>query len=99
MQQRPADLFARYGGEEFAEILPDTPGDAAVMMANAMCRKVRDLRIPHQAARMEERIVTISIGVASSDGGQADETYELINAADRALYQAKACGRNRVHSQ
>ncbi|WP_028104835.1 GGDEF domain-containing protein [Pseudoduganella violaceinigra] len=98
MQQRPGDLFARYGGEEFAVILPDTPGDAAVMMANAMCRKVRDLRIPHQAARMDEHIVTISIGVACSDSGQADEAYELINAADRALYQAKACGRNRVHS-
>ena len=98
MQQRPADLFARYGGEEFAVILPDTPGDSAVMMANAMCRKVRDLRIPHQAARSDERIVTISIGVASTDGGKAGEVYELINAADRALYQAKACGRNRVES-
>lgn len=98
MQQRPADLFARYGGEEFAVILPDTPGDAAVMMANAMCRKVRDLRIPHQAARTDERIVTISIGVASTDAGHAGEVYDLINAADRALYQAKACGRNRVES-
>jgi len=99
MQQRPADLFARYGGEEFAVILPDTPADAAVMMANAMCRKVRDLRIPHQASRTDERIVTISIGVASSDSSNAGEVYDLINAADRALYQAKACGRNRVHSQ
>ena len=98
MQQRPADLFARYGGEEFAVILPDTPGDSAVMMANAMCRKVRDLRIPHQASRSDERIVTISIGVASTDAGHAGEVYELINAADRALYQAKACGRNRVES-
>ena len=98
MQQRPADLFARYGGEDFAVILPDTPCEAAVMMANAMCRKVRDLRIPHQAARSDERIVTISIGVASTDTGQAGEVYDLINAADRALYQAKACGRNRVES-
>ncbi len=98
MQQRPADLFARYGGEEFAVILPDTPGDAAVMMANAMCRKVRDLRIPHQATKADERIVTISIGVASTDSGLPGEVYDLINAADRALYQAKACGRNRVES-
>jgi len=98
MQQRPADLFARYGGEEFAVILPDTPGDAAVMMANAMCGKVRDLRIPHQAARLDEHIVTISIGVASTDSGYAGEVYDLINAADRALYQAKAAGRNRVES-
>ena len=36
------------GKQCFAVILPDTPGDAAIMMANAMCRKVRDLRIPHQ---------------------------------------------------
>jgi diguanylate cyclase (GGDEF)-like protein/PAS domain S-box-containing protein len=98
MQQRPADLFARYGGEEFAVILPDTPGDAAVIMANAMCRKVRDLRIPHQAAKSDERIVTISIGVASTDSGLPGEVYDLINAADRALYQAKARGRNRVES-
>jgi len=98
MQQRPADLFARYGGEEFAVILPDTPGDAAVTMANAMCRKVRDLRIPHQASRSDEHIVTISIGVASTDAGHPGEVYDLINAADRALYQAKASGRNRVES-
>jgi diguanylate cyclase (GGDEF)-like protein len=98
MQQRPADLFARYGGEEFAVILPDTPADAAVTMANAMCRKVRDLRIPHQAARSNEHIVTISIGVAGTDRCHADEVYDLINAADRALYQAKASGRNRVES-
>jgi diguanylate cyclase (GGDEF)-like protein len=98
MQQRPADLFARYGGEEFAVILPDTPGAAAVMMADGMCRKVRDLRIPHQASRSDERIVTISIGVASTDSGHAGEVYDLINAADRALYQAKASGRNRVES-
>lgn len=98
MQQRPADLFARYGGEEFAVILPDTPSEAALMMANAMCRKVRDLRIPHQAARSDERIVTISIGVAGTDSGHANEVYDLINAADRALYQAKASGRNRVEA-
>jgi diguanylate cyclase (GGDEF)-like protein len=78
--------------------LPDTPADAAVTMANAMCRKVRDLRIPHQAARSNEHIVTISIGVAGTDRCHADEVYDLINAADRALYQAKASGRNRVES-
>jgi len=98
MQQRPADLFARYGGEEFAVILPDTPAEAAVAMANAMCRKVHDLRIPHQASHSSERVVTISIGVASTDASHPGEAYDLINAADRALYQAKACGRNRVES-
>jgi diguanylate cyclase (GGDEF)-like protein len=98
MQQRPADLFARYGGEEFAAVLPDTPGATALTMARAMCRKVQDLRIPHQASQAAEKIVTISIGVASTDGNQANEVYDLINAADRALYHAKACGRNRVET-
>jgi len=98
MQQRPADLFARYGGEEFAVILPDTPGDTALQMARTMCRKVRGLHIPHQASQAPHKLVTISIGVASTDNSHAGEVYELINAADRALYQAKACGRDRVET-
>jgi diguanylate cyclase (GGDEF)-like protein len=98
MQQRPADLFARYGGEEFAVILPDTPGEMAVQMARTMCRKVRDLHIPHEASQAPHKLVTISIGVASTDNGHPGEVYELINAADRALYHAKACGRDRVET-
>ena len=98
MQQRPADLFARYGGEEFSVILPDTPGETAMQMARAMCRKVRDLHIPHEASQAPHKLITISIGVASTDTGQLREVYELINAADRALYQAKACGRDRAET-
>jgi len=98
MQQRPADLFARYGGEEFAVILPDTPGETALQMARLMCRKVRDLHIPHEASQAPHKLITISIGVASTDSGHLREVYELINAADRALYQAKACGRDRVET-
>jgi diguanylate cyclase (GGDEF)-like protein/PAS domain S-box-containing protein len=98
MQQRPADLFARYGGEEFAVILPDTPGEMAMQMARSMCRKVHGLQIPHDASQAPHKLVTISIGVASTDNGHPGEVYELINAADRALYHAKACGRDRVET-
>lgn len=92
--KRPADLAARYGGEEFAVILPATPLEGGVRMAEAIRAAVEALAVPHDASETAPH-VTASLGVAVTMGGSPEA---LIEAADRALYEAKRGGRNRVCS-
>ncbi len=92
--RRPGDFVVRFGGEEFAVVLPNTDSDGACNQAEAVRRAVRDMAIP---AGEPGRVVTISVGAAVFDGvGGADpKQYKaLLEAADRALYAAKAAGRN-----
>jgi len=91
---RPGDRAARYGGEEFVVLLPDTSVAAAQVVAEAMRRAVSERAIEH--ALSEFGRVTISIGIATWPVGSPLGCKSLINAADEALYQAKATGRNRV---
>lgn len=87
-------LVARYGGEEFAVILPNTGIADAIAVAEEIRRRIQTLAIPHQQSFVSEYI-TLSLGVASADAAQAlPET--LIAAADKALYEAKSLGRDRV---
>lgn len=95
--RRPSDLTARYGGEEFAIILPGTPLAGALSVAEGLRGGVEDLGIVH-AAPTAGPVVTISIGIASSLPSPESSPAELIAAADRALYRAKAGGRNRIAS-
>lgn len=95
--KRPGDIPARYGGEEFAVILPNTPLAGAMHVAEEMGRAVRALAIPHKNSIASPH-VTLSLGVASvvpDLQAMRSETL-LILAADKALYQAKTDGRNRV---
>ncbi len=90
--QRPSDLLARYGGEEFTAILPQTLAPGALAVAEKLRQAVAALQRPHAASPFG--IVTISIGVATLVPPRTTEPTALIQRADRALYAAKASGRN-----
>lgn len=94
MIKRPGDLVARYGGEEFAVILPNTDTKGATHVAKQICDAVRALAIPHQNSQVS-RYVTISLGFTTEIPQPDSDLEEMIAAADRALYQAKAAGRDR----
>jgi diguanylate cyclase (GGDEF)-like protein len=89
---RPTDLVGRYGGEELVVLLPGTKRDQASMVADRIRRAVA---APLAVEAGKDVVQTVSIGLASlPQNGVSLE--ELIGAADRALYQAKHGGRNRV---
>ena len=92
--RRPRDLAARYGGEEFVVLLPRTTLQRAVAVAETIRRAIAELGVPHEDN--EGGIVTVSIGVASAIPAEGDTPAALVEAADAAVYQAKAAGRNRV---
>jgi diguanylate cyclase (GGDEF)-like protein/PAS domain S-box-containing protein len=95
MLNRPGDLAARYGGEEFAAILPDTDSEGAQRIAEAIRAAVHDLRMAHHGS--PRSVLTVSAGVSAFAGGGAEGSVEsLVQAADDALYAAKAGGRDRV---
>ena len=85
---RGTDFVARYGGEEFVILLPNTTIDAARVAAERV-------RAAIECASWTQRPVTASIGVATTDGSDAEATV-LLAQADTALYAAKAQGRNRA---
>jgi diguanylate cyclase (GGDEF)-like protein len=92
--KRPSDVGARYGGEEFAAILPNTPEEGAMQLAESLRKTILSLGIEH--ARAKTGVLTISIGVATMDpDNEIGRLEELTAQADAALYAAKAGGRNR----
>lgn len=88
---RQGDFVARYGGEEFAIILSNTTEDEAVELAE----KIR-LKVKNAIIYSADSPITISLGVAILSMNTNMEPNDLINLADRALYEAKRRGRNRV---
>ena len=93
--QRPGDIICRYGGEEFAAILPDTPTEGAIIVAEKLRSEMEKTSLPHQHS-MVANVVTLSIGAASIKPTKAGTPATLIEQADQALYMAKERGRNRV---
>lgn len=91
---RMSDIVCRYGGEEMSIILPSTTYEEAVNLANKLCNLVSRKRCKLSGGR--ESQVTISLGV-SSYGSDGTTPSELIESADKRLYNAKGNGRNRVN--
>lgn len=92
--QRTTDLTARYGGEEFAVLLPNTLPANALALAEELVARLAVRQIPHAASPLGR--ISVSIGVKSCCSAEKCDTSGLIAAADKALYQAKRAGRNRV---
>jgi diguanylate cyclase (GGDEF)-like protein len=88
---RPSDLLGRYGGEEFVALLDGTTPEQAMPVATRLCRRVHRLEIP---AGEGSTLLSISIGVAAYQDG--DDVESLVERADKAMYEAKLNGRNRV---
>jgi diguanylate cyclase (GGDEF)-like protein len=86
-----SDFVARYGGEEFAVILWGTPMARAKAAAERLLATVRSRPIAHEAERIT---VTVSAGIAELTSGEGVDAW--IARADRALYEAKRTGRDRV---
>ncbi len=89
---RKTDLAARYGGEEIAVILPQTPMSGAAEEAERIRRSVE----AQGYAGLAGEKITVSIGVASYPHEKMRKPEDLVNSADRALYEAKSTGKNRV---
>ena len=94
--RRPSDLVARYGGEEFAIIAAHSDPGEALVLAEILRQKIEQLAITH--ATSAAGVVTASFGVAVLVPDERNGAVQLIAMADKALYQAKANGRNRVES-
>jgi diguanylate cyclase (GGDEF)-like protein/PAS domain S-box-containing protein len=90
---RQVDVVARVGGEEFAVLLPSSTLDEAVAAAERLRELLADAPAGHDGAAIH---CTVSAGVAATDGIDALGLDTLMKRADRALYAAKALGRNRV---
>lgn len=90
---RTGDLVARYGGEEFAIILPNVSQADAINLAEHLRLAIKNMQIAHESSEINN-VVTLSIGVTTAIPGTDTSVANYILAADKALYQAKASGRD-----
>ncbi|MGL1932781.1 MAG: diguanylate cyclase [Desulfotalea sp.] len=95
--ERPADLCARYGGEEFVLLLANTDLEGACYVAENVRKAIENLAIEHEGQSLGG-VVTISLGVATSEHDTDFNHEELVKRADIALYYAKNYGRNNVQT-
>ncbi|WP_371193675.1 diguanylate cyclase [Glaciecola sp. SC05] len=89
---RETDISGRYGGEEFVVLLPDTTADTALIVGERIRKAAQRYLVKHDNAEIS---VTISAGIAQFSS-QFTRPLMWLEAADKALYQAKESGRNQV---
>jgi two-component system, cell cycle response regulator len=92
---RKEELFARYGGEEFTAVLPETPLEGALIVADRMLKVVNQTPFLFEDKTFG---VTISAGIVTTQGEPGITPIDLLRRADEKLYQAKEQGRNRICS-
>ncbi|MEK9712693.1 MAG: GGDEF domain-containing protein [Thalassolituus sp.] len=90
---RKTDEVGRYGGEEFAVLLPGTNMHKAAKIAEILRKKISNTRVKVDGQIIE---VTASFGVAAFPSDNVESLNDLLKAADKALYEAKDTGRNKV---
>jgi len=95
--RRRTDLVARYGGEEFLLLMPQTDAAGALLFAERVREAIEARGLEH-APGLPRPVVTVSIGVVSTAPDAVSMPEALFFAADAALYEAKADGRNCVRS-
>lgn len=93
--RRPLDMAVRLGGEEFAVLLFDIAEGEARQRAEVLRASLERLMIQHERSDTAN-MLTMSVGVACIQPGEGGELAQLYERADRALYEAKAFGRNQV---
>jgi diguanylate cyclase (GGDEF)-like protein len=91
---REVDIVARYGGEEFSIIMPETERRRALTLAQRLRKRIASHKFEN-ARKQPNKKLTVSIGLAAYPE-HAGTAFELIEQADKALYEAKHAGRNTV---
>jgi len=89
------DVVARFGGEEFVVVLPSTPLDGALRVADAIRQSIANKELKRKDTGQNFGQITVSLGVSAYRHG-IDDIPSLVKRADDALYQSKRLGRNRV---
>lgn len=97
-QLREYDVAGRYGGEEFAILLPFTKIDKAVMVAERLRQAVENQKIDLSKVNLEmqNKIINVTISLGIYEFKETDNYENLLTEADKALYEAKNTGRNRI---
>jgi len=92
--KRPSDFAGRWGGEEFVVLLPNTPIEGALEIAEDMRRNVENEEIPLEDGSVSK--VTVSIGVNAQFPRQGGVIDAFVAKADKAMFAAKTSGKNRI---
>lgn len=90
---RPLDICCRWGGEEFAVVAANTGEQGAIHLANAILAAVRAINLDFGEGKHPK--ITVSIGIASIVVTERNQSEDLIDMADKAMYVAKQTGRDR----